>query len=217
MMHPLDSALQSTLPTVMVPKFGQFDRLDQPGNRILAGCNGFWIEVCRPGIYGRAHLANSGNVALPYGEVTPALELGFRGLGKHLATFLEMAKQACPKEVGMALVWDEAREAVYPVPLKAISSSEGHIHYHYPDLSDGQHVVLDIHSHGKAKAYFSRTDNKDDRGDIKIAVVVGNVNHQPTVKARFCALGSYFPLSLSLEGIDGRNKTEIHLDETPSR
>lgn len=200
-----DMALQQTMPTVMVPLFGKFEPLATAGNRILAAKSGFWVEARRPGIYIRQPIALQKAVALPYGDVTAALETQFSHLGQMVQDFLQAAVKALPNEVAMALIWDDERKQLRTHALQPISSSSGHIHYERPVLESGQHVVMDIHSHGRSPAFFSRTDNKDDAGDIKIAVVVGNVDQPtPTVKARLCTLGLYQPLSIANSASDWR-------------
>lgn len=214
-----DMVLQQTMPTVMVPLFGKFEPLATAGNRILAAKSGFWVEARRPGIYIRQPIALQKAVALPYGDVTATLETQFSHLGHVLQEFVETARKALPNEVALALIWDDESKQLQTHTLKPISSSSGHIHYDRPVLQSGQHVVMDIHSHGRSDAYFSRTDNKDDAGDIKIAVVVGNVDQPtPTVEARLCTLGLYQSLSLSFTESAGRtqhgesNACAYHLD-----
>jgi len=204
-MDSRDIAVQSTMPAIMVPFFGEFEALAVPGNRILNAGDGIWIEARRPGIYSRQPIALQHNVAMPYGRVTATLETGFSHLGETVRTFVEFARHSLPNEVAMALIWDEATKKLVSQILEPVSSSPGHITYKRPDLAEGQHVVVDIHSHGTTDAFFSRTDNKDDRGDLKIAIVVGNVDQpNPTVKARLCTLGHYLPLSISITGTDRR-------------
>lgn len=198
MMDARDIALQSTMPTVMVPFFGEFEPLAVPGNRILAARDGMWIEARRPGIYSRQQIALQERVTLPYGTVTVALETRFSHLGNTIREFIDDARRALPNEVAMALIWDDGTGKLERRTLEPVSSSPGHITYVRPDLEDGQHIVVDIHSHGCTPAFFSRTDNADDRGDVKIAIVVGNVDlPNPTVRARLCTLGHYCPLPLS--------------------
>jgi len=217
-MDPRDIALQSTMPTVMVPFFGEFEPLAASGNRILNARNGIWIEARRPGIYSRQPIALQDCVTLPYGSVTPTLETGFSHLGESIRQFVEFAQQSLPNEVAWALIWNEGSGQLVRQTLEPISSSPGHITYKRPDLTGGQHVVVDIHSHGKTRAFFSRTDDTDDRGDLKIAIVVGNVDQpNPTVKARLCTLGHYLPLSLSNTENDRRKISgESHVSSPPS-
>ncbi len=68
------------------------------------------------------------------------------------------------------------------------------------------------------RRFFSRTDNKDDRGDLKIAIVVGNVDQpNPTVKARLCTLGRYLPLPISIPESGERTfNGEANVSSSPS-
>ena len=204
-MDPRDIALQSTMPTVIVPLYGEFVPLAVSGNRILNAKDGMWIEARRPGIYSRQQIAIQNHVAMPYGTVAPALETRFSHLGNTLRQFIEVARNN-QNEIGMVLVWNDVTNALESHFLEAVSSSPSHILYKRPSLDEGKHVVVDIHSHGRHPAFFSRTDNKDDRGDLKIAIVVGNVDQPtPTVKARLCTLGHYLPLSISSVDSDERH------------
>jgi len=53
-------------------------------------------------------------------------------------------------------------------------------------------MVVDLHSHGRFGADFSRKDDIDDIGAIKIAAVVGRCDtEKPEVLMRLCVLGLY--------------------------
>ena len=197
---PRDVALQSLTPTVMVPRFGAFERLRRPGHRFLAAQDGLWVEACRPGIYSLQVLALQDQVAMPYGKVTACIELACGQLPMPMIhEFVAYARQHMPNEVAMAFIWDDEKQTIESSILEPLASSPGHIRYQRPDLQAGQHVIADIHSHGTAGAFFSKTDNQDDVGDLKVAIVVGNLNlSQPTIKARMCTMGHYRPLSISL-------------------
>ena len=207
-MDSRDVALQSTLPTVMVPMFGPFEPLATPGNRILMARDGVWVEARRHGIYTRQKIAEQRTVAVPYGEVTEVLDTEFSGLGDVLREFVVEARKALPNECAMALVWNATTRTLRSRPLVALSQSAGHIKYERPEVSEDEHVVLDVHSHAAAPAFFSRTDNADDRGDVKVAVVVGNVHSStPTVVARLCVLGHFRPLPIAIPEM-GRRSNE---------
>jgi len=56
-------------------------------------------------------------------------------------------------------------------------------------------LVIDIHSHGNCRAFFSDTDNKDDMGATKISGVIGNLDQtNVTAKFRLCVNGVFLPL-----------------------
>jgi len=199
-MDPRDIALQTLTPTVMVPLFGEFVPYQGNGHRFLMAKDGAWIEARRPGIYSRQPLALQDKVAMPYGALAECVELACGQIPMQaVREFVEYARKMMPNEVAMALIWDDQKCKLSPVELKPKSNSVGHITYMRPDLESHQHVVVDIHSHGSADAFFSRTDNKDDRTDVKVAIVVGNLDQeQPSVVARVSTYGHFRPLNINL-------------------
>jgi len=213
-----DVALQSLTPTVMVPLFGEFEMLASSGHRFLSAKDGLWIEARRPGIYSRQPIARQNIVAMPYGKVASCIELGCGQIPKdEIRRFVEYARTKMPNEVAMAMIWDDRKKALTSVVLEPIDSSPVHLRYKRPELETYQHVVADIHSHGSLHAFFSgsmkkdddaekndkdddaETDDKDDRADLKVAIVVGNLDTpQPTVMARMCTYGHYKALDITL-------------------
>jgi len=79
--------------------------------------------------------------------------------------------------------------------LEETSVGPGHVNVNLPTLEEDEHMVMDLHSHGLTEAFFSRTDNKDDRGATKIAGVIGNLDKpEATASFRLCANGVFVPL-----------------------
>jgi len=57
-------------------------------------------------------------------------------------------------------------------------------------------TVLDIHSHGDMKAFFSETDNRDEQG-LRLYMVVGRLNTLfPEVELRVGVYGYFAPVSI---------------------
>ena len=81
----------------------------------------------------------------------------------------------------------------------AVAGAAGY-HFYYPaqDNSDGSRVVyevgesivLDMHSHGCGRAYFSAQDNRDEKG-LRLSAVVGRLDATPVVKLRIGVYGYY--------------------------
>jgi PRTRC genetic system protein A len=89
-------------------------------------------------------------------------------------------------------VWDAITGLFRLVELEASSRGPGHLVYARPQLRDGEHCVVDCHSHGAGEAFFSRTDNDDDRHDVKLAFVLGNCDREATSTAlRLCVKGLF--------------------------
>jgi PRTRC genetic system protein A len=76
-----------------------------------------------------------------------------------------------------------------------VCSSDLHVKTILPILAEGEHMVLDIHSHGRFPAGFSPVDDKDDRGENKVAFVVGNLDKETvTMDSRLCLEGLFLSL-----------------------
>lgn len=195
-MNLRDQALQTLTPTVMVPKFEPFEPLETIGHRFLVAADGLWLEIRRAWLYARLPVAQQGMVAMPYGTVTPCLELVFRKVPQALLTeFTELAKAGLPNEVAAAVIWHEGTGYMRLQQLHAVSASPGHITYQTAVLGDGEHAIVDLHSHGHSPAYFSATDNVDDYGTTKVSGVVGNLDKpEQTYAFRLCAQGLFVPL-----------------------
>lgn len=195
-----DQALQSVAPTVMVPRFTELEPMAKPGHRFLMASNGLWLEVMRPWLHLRLPLALQDSVAMPYGEVSRLIDLEFGKIPRFLVqVFEEMAQKAMPNETSACITWNEETGQLRLKPLKEIHAGPSHVHYERPQLGEKEHLVVDLHSHGAHPAYFSSQDDQDDKGDVKIAGVVGSCDKtNPTMEFRLCALGMYIPLAFDI-------------------
>jgi len=192
-MNPLDAVLQKSFPSVMVPRNEAVPPLTAAGERLLIAANGIWLEVFRPWIRVVRCIARYDvRTAIPYGEVAESTELLCGAVpGEHVAAFYQMARAALPNEAGAWIVWNNHTREFRIVALPSLSHGPGHLVYERPVLRDGESVVLDCHSHGSGAAFFSRTDNDDDRHDVKLALVLGHCDRAPSVALRLCAKGIF--------------------------
>lgn len=196
-MDSRDVALQSVMPTVMVPHFSELVELDTPGNRILMASNGVWLEVCRAWLYMRTRVALSPRIPVPYGLVREEMRFGFGKLPSAMvAQFIEQARVRSPNECAAWVVWNQRTNEWKLLMLEEVSVGPSHVKVNLPILGESEHMVIDLHSHGRLDAFFSSTDNYDDgRGDVKIAGVIGNLDKpEATALFRLCANGVLLPL-----------------------
>lgn len=195
-MDSRDVALQSVMPTVMVPRFSELEELATPGNRILMAANGVWLEVCRAWMYARVRVANPMSIPVPYGDVTEMMRFNFGKLPRVMvAQFIEQARARSPNECAAWVVWNQLTAEWKLMMLEETSVGPGHVNINLPTLGEDEHMVMDIHSHGLTEAFFSRTDNKDDRGTTKIAGVIGNLDKpEVTTSFRLCVNGVFMSL-----------------------
>lgn len=195
-MDSRDVALQSVMPTVMVPRYSELKELATAGDRILMAANGVWLEVCRAWLYARVLVAKPSIIPVPYGQVSEVMRFGFGKLSKAMvAQFIEQARARCPNECAAWVVWNQRTNEWRLMMLEETSVGPGHVNVNLPTLEEDEHMVMDLHSHGLTEAFFSRTDNKDDRGATKIAGVIGNLDKpEATASFRLCANGVFVPL-----------------------
>ena len=206
-MDARDVALQSVMPTVMVPRYSDLVELSEPGHRLLMAANGVWLEACRAWLYVRLPVALPPIVPVPYGTLREEMRFMFGKLPKSMVSqFIEEATIRCPNECAAWVVWNQQTGAWRLQMLEETSVGHAHVNVNLPVLGEDEHMVMDLHSHGKLHAFFSGEDNGDDQGDCKIAGVIGNLD-QDTVTAAFrlCVNGVFVPLPFdSPQGQEGK-------------
>ncbi|REG45444.1 PRTRC genetic system protein A [Paraburkholderia sp. BL6669N2] len=192
-MNALDTVLQKSFPSVMVPRSEAVEPMTTDGERLLTAANGIWLEVQRPWIRVVRRIARYDvATAIPYGEIAESTELLCGAIpAEHVAAFYRMAHAALPNEAGAWIVWNRHTGQFRTVSLPSLSHGPGHLRYERPLLDEGESVVVDCHSHGSGDAFFSRTDNDDDRHDVKLALVLGNCDRSPSTAFRLCVKGIF--------------------------
>jgi PRTRC genetic system protein A len=193
-LDPRDAVLQAHTPAVMVPRYSALPIIPEPGHRCLVAADGLWLELLRPWIHLRTRIArNCGAVPLPYGKVVPTFTYAFAPgeLQNLQRRFVHDAIAALPDEFAAWGVWDEQAGRLEYRPLIADIASPGGIDFHRPRLDPHEHMAIDLHSHGIGDAFFSAKDDKDDAGEVKISVVVGTLDKEPSFATRLCLLGLF--------------------------
>lgn len=204
----MDYALLAAAPVAAVPRHAPFHPLQEAGHRFLLASDGLYLEVRRPWIHYIHQLAKQEAVAIPYGQIEKKCELDFGSIGSALAQMKEFAVKAkadAPIEAAASLLWDHNKKAwriEYPDIIGEASASS--IQYRQVEPGPDESLAIDLHSHGYAGAFFSTTDDADDRGAVKISAVFGNLDtDKPTVAFRLCVLGLYIPINVPAEKIYG--------------
>ena len=207
-MNPKDAILQDLTPVIPVPRFEALGREEREGSnhRFLAAGDGLWVDVENAWLHARVPIATS-VIPLPFGMVETILRFKCGKLPKTLlAEFIQMAKQATPKETAAIITWRRDTDAFDLIPV-TIDAGTAHVHYERPRLADGEYLVADLHSHGAYPAGFSAQDDEDDNGAVKVSVVVGRCDTEtPDICLRLCLLGAFVPLSQR----SGQAEPEVH-------
>jgi PRTRC genetic system protein A len=196
-----DIILQSTVKTIMVPKFTKLEPLTVSGHRFLAASTGIWIEIYRPWVHLILPVSVQSKYTIPYGSVSKKIEFKFGNIPMHLINrFMQDARREAPFESAAWITWNSSGEFGYRA-LEPIEQEHFHIQFKRPPLPDGTHLIVDLHSHGHGHAFFSPEDDADDKDQVKLSFVFGSFNEANiTFKARICTMGDYYPLTLELNG-----------------
>jgi PRTRC genetic system protein A len=194
------------VPCLPVPPFGRSPAIDalramRTGHGVTLGNDGVMMILRRPWLEVDMPVATPIAAYLPYGSMgEPRLVLRC-GLvpADVLSEILAHLRAALPDEAAAFVIWNEATRdfaVQYPVVDHATPSR---LVYRTPAIPMGWHLVCDVHSHGRAPAFFSATDDADDAHATKIAIVFGHLDAPdgPTTASRLCAGGMFLPLPRS--------------------
>ena len=203
---PTAEAVIAAAPCYPIPPSGRSPGIEElrdsrAGRGIVVGHDGVMLILRRPWLELDVPITERLSAYLPYGSIgTPRAELRC-GLipHRHLDEILEHFRGALPNEAAAFVIWNE-EEGEFAVTFPVVDhATPSRLVYRTPILAPGWHVVCDIHSHGRAAAFFSTTDDADDVHTTKIALVFGGLDHPegPTVASRLCADGMFLPMPRS--------------------
>lgn len=204
----MDFALLAAAPIAAVPLYAPFHPLQDNGHRFLLAEDGLYLEVRRPWLHFIHQLAKQSAVAIPYGAIKGKCELDFGSIGSALPQMKEFAAKAradAPIEAAASVLWDH-RERSWRIEYPDIigEATASGIQYRQIEPGPDESLAIDLHSHGQIGAFFSPTDDADDRGAVKISAVFGNLDAaMPTVAFRMCVLGLYIPINVPAEKVFG--------------
>lgn len=127
----------------------------------------------------------------------PAGKLPFR-IWEQIYSFF---KKVCelkknPVEAMIWVLWSQEQGYFLFVPEQKVSGAS--VEYRWDSFPEGSVIILDVHSHNKMAAFFSGTDNSDDRNSITFSGVVGKLdNPECETKWRFNVYDSKIDVKFS--------------------
>lgn len=184
------------------------------GYDYILASNGVFVEAEGPLLAARVRVAEAEIRGLAPVEPRVVLRHGLiPGRLWELALSVMLADVAQERYVGVSWV-------------RPSSDWSGHYQLYVPDDQErspggvqydrGDKVVLDLHSHGKMRAFFSAIDDGDEQA-LKLYAVVGKLNGRPQVRLRVGVYGYFHEIpwnqvfSGSLIGVDDRLDDEVEL------
>jgi len=201
-----DRLIQERFPTIMTPRYEALPPCPLYQTRLLTARGGLYIDTLQPfGAFRRCLWF--ADRELPYGEVAEVDEFSAILKNTQVAKIFEnhILPQAAEyaennREWAGWIVW--AKEEGYSyLPLDFEASAASVFIGQRPVLQEGTHLVIDVHSHGRMRAFFSSTDDLDDSGGVRLSVVLGCYSrnegrHNFLYKCRAVVEGFFFDLEV---------------------
>ncbi|KMS56042.1 PRTRC system protein A [Novosphingobium barchaimii LL02] len=197
------AAVLDSMPCYPVPPFGRSPviealRSSRVGHGLAIGKDGVMLILRRPWLALDVPIASPVAGYLPYGSIGAARAELRCGLVPHAFhdAILGHLLGKIPDEAAAFIRWNEAtREFAVAYP-DIDEATPTRLVYRMPRLPPDWHMVCDIHSHARGRAFFSATDDADDAHATKISIVFGRLDHPdgPTMAARLCAGGMFLSL-----------------------
>jgi PRTRC genetic system protein A len=152
--------------------------------------DGLYLEVRSESLHALQRLVA---VPTPYGRVEPFLRLANGPIPTALLRRATDAAAATPNEVAFCIV-SEGQGTYRLIEPTVHSSSLGHITY--ADTVDDNALVIDLHSHGDLRAFFSAQDDRSDlaRPGPYIAIVIGRCSTAPEIALRLVSPPYLIPI-----------------------
>lgn len=204
--EPTAAAVLDAVPCYPVPPSGRSPAIDalrvaEAGQGLAVGHDGVMLILRRPWLALDVPVTPPIDAYLPYGSVGASradLRCGLIPSWIREA-ILEHLRAALPDEAAAFVMWDQATRQFAVTFPEIDHATPSRLVYRTPTIAPGWHLVCDVHSHGRAAAFFSATDNADDAHATKIALVFGNLDASdgPTMASRLCAGGLFLPMPRS--------------------
>lgn len=208
MIDPRDEALQRACPVLAAPLFGALPAMEN-GQRVIVASNGVFMQVKRDWLDCIERIGGT-DVALPlpYGEVHPSIQFAFGTIPVVLLeAFIAVGRAELPNEIAGGLIYSAQGQTLRLAIYESVRSTAHGVEYRLPCLAGDESIAVDLHTHGLLPAFWSATDDRDDRS-VKVAGVFGNLDReQPSAAFRLVLNGMYRPLAHPWEpvaqGVDG--------------
>jgi len=192
-----DRIIAKHMPTIMMPAYEPLEKIEINRIRFIMGKDGLYLETRPPWGVLVKQVWKSPRL-LPYGSVTEqdtfidAL-LSAKDIIRDIIIPEAAAFAREGKEWAGFITWQEKG---YEYTKAKITANSAMVEYEMPPLNN-RSLAIDIHSHGVLRPFFSLTDDNDDKGGIKVAVVLGNYNRNNGMDIfesviRYCVEGFHF-------------------------
>lgn len=181
-------------------------------------------QTLRPGKDGKVRFIRTPVQSVPglqlpkFKEIKPEINFLPEGkipmrLFKEVKAFFKevIKKRGTAVEAMIWILWNQEKGYHLFVPNQVVSKASAR--YEWNSVPSGSSIIVDIHSHADFAAFFSGTDNNDDRGSIRYSGVVGhNTSAVQSTAWRFNCHPT--PIECTIEDIFGEPQEEMHVPES---
>ena len=211
MTDPRDEALQRACPVLAAPLFGVLPAMEN-GQRVIVASNGVFVQVKRDWLDCVERLGGiDAALPLPYGKTTSSVCFTFGTIPIALLdAFIAAGRAGLPNEIAGGLIYSAQRATLRLAIYEPLHSTAHGIEYRMPPLARDESIAVDLHTHGRLPAFWSGTDDVDDRS-VKVAGVFGNLDgKRPSAAFRLVLNGMYRPLAHPWQAAAQQVDTERH-------
>lgn len=169
-----DLILLSETPVLMNPVFGKLPPPEMNRHRFVMAKDGLYMEAQNEALQVRLKITDlPEGISMPCAQMNGGIKLVNGAIPVELIRSIRQKVVAqCPLEWAGYIVWNRTCEQYQLFEPSIISSSSGHISYS-EHLPDELCLVVDLHSHGMGKPFFSLTDNDSDSRFINSFYLAG--------------------------------------------
>lgn len=199
---PRDAALRRACPCVGMPLFSELEPMDA-GQRIVVATNGVFMQFKNAWLDCSVQIGVlAPAMTLPYGNGAEAVGFAFGVIPMRLLEdFIECARASLPNEAAGALVYNPDCGSLRLAMHEPLAAGPGHIRYRVADMGEDELLAVDLHTHGELPAFWSNTDDADDRGGARVCGVFGHLGRErPSARFRLALNGMFLPLPNPWEG-----------------
>ena len=140
------------------------------GQRVIVARNGVFLQVKRDWLDCVERLGGiDAAMPLPYGKMTPSVcfTLGTIPIAL-LDAFIAAGRAGLPNEIAGGLIYSARRSTLRLAIYEPLHGTAHGIAYRMPPLDGDESIAVDLHTHGVLPAFWSATDDMDDRS-VKVA------------------------------------------------
>lgn len=191
-----DIVARASLPTVNALHAEPLPELLPGQRRLVLGADGLYLQARSYALYFSVPLAS---FPTPYALVETYVRGAHGPIPTHIwSGLVEASLEANPNEMARLVV--SAPDGYHLIEPPVSSAGAGHVTFDESAVPEGS-LLLDAHSHGAGRSYFSQTDDASDlsRPGLHLSCVFGRCGQRDRVEVSLRLCSSPYLLNLPVE------------------